>query len=60
MTNRLPLKMAIEIVSFPSNGMVIFYSHVNVYEEISIHLISVLNAIQTLVWYLLQSFWVSF
>ena len=34
MTNSLLLKMAIEIVDFPINSMVIFHSYVNVYQRV--------------------------
>ena len=36
MTNSLLLKMAIEIVDFPINSMVIFHSYVNVYQRVNI------------------------
>ena len=36
MTNSLLLKIAIEIVSFPMNSMVIFHSYVNVYQRVTI------------------------
>ena len=34
MTNKKPLKMAIEIVDFPSYKMVMFHSYVNVYQRV--------------------------
>ena len=34
MTNSLLLKMAIEIVDFPINSMMIFHSYVNVYRRV--------------------------